>query len=427
MQTSELYELFFQNPFVSTDTRTIMPGSLFFCLRGEKFNGNTFAQEAMRAGASRVVIDDTDFREIPGAILVENVLESLQQLALFHRNTLTIPVIGITGTNGKTTTKELITATLATKYRVTATAGNLNNHIGVPLTLLSVKQEDDIAIIEMGAGGPGEIAMLCELAQPGCGIITNVGKAHLQGFGNIETILETKTALYRKVIASGGLLFVNADDPTLLEHAKPAKHLTYGSSAGAHCRGRIISADPFLEIAWGENESHSLQTKLTGAYNFNNVMAAICIGQHFGLGAGEINAALSAYRPANMRSQYLETPDNKIILDAYNANPDSMRQSLQSFSAIKADKKALILGDMLELGDAATREHADIVECIESLEFPEVFLIGPVFSAVAGGRHHCFENTEEARAFIKSAPLQKSFILVKGSRGMELEKLLDVL
>jgi UDP-N-acetylmuramoyl-tripeptide--D-alanyl-D-alanine ligase len=352
----------------------------------------------------------------------------LQQLALHHRNLLNIPVIGITGTNGKTTTKELIHDVLAKKFRVSATKGNLNNHIGVPLTLLSINPDSEIAIVEMGANHPGEIAELCLLSKPDYGIITNIGKAHLEGFGIVENIIETKTDLYRSVAVSKGIIFVNADDPILLSKAKGIECRTYGKDSANFCTGRLTGADPFISLEWGASCANKVDTHLIGSYNLENILASICIGMFFGVQEQDINDALSDYQPSNMRSQLKKTVRNTIILDAYNANPTSMNAAIANFSAMTSPNKVAILGDMLELGENKESEHLEILKNLRSKVYDKVLLIGPVFSKINPYKEFLsFQDSSDALQYLKKNPLNNATILLKGSRGISLEKILEAL
>jgi UDP-N-acetylmuramoyl-tripeptide--D-alanyl-D-alanine ligase len=428
MNIEKLYELFLKYPIISTDTRIDIRGSLFFCLKGENHDGNSFARAAIDAGAAFAIIDNPSFSMGHRTVLVENSLTALQQLALVHRNLLRIPVIGITGTNGKTTTKELIHAVLSKKFRVSATRGNLNNHIGVPLTLLSIKPETEIAIVEMGANHPGEIAELCLLAKPDFGMITNIGRAHLEGFGSLENIVETKTALYKSVADSMGKLFVNADDPILMSKAKGNDSFLYGNNEDNFCPGQLTGADPYVTLEWGKSFRNKLQTRLIGSYNLENILAAICIGMFFGIPEQDINDALANYQPSNMRSQLKKTSCNTVILDAYNANPTSMKAAIVNFVDLTSTNKIAILGDMLELGENKESDHLEILENISSKGFDKVILIGPVFSKVNPYKEFLsFQNSLDAMQYLKKNPLKDATILLKGSRGISLEKVLEAL
>lgn len=427
ISTEELYSIYLDHPVIATDTRKISEGALFFCLRGEKFDGNTFAKAALDLGARHVVVDDPAYAALPGALLVSNVLESLQQLARYHRQQLKIPFIGITGTNGKTTTKELVAAVLASKYRVCATQGNLNNHIGVPLTLLSVTPQTEIAVIEMGANHPGEIEELCQICLPDAGLITNIGKAHLEGFGDLDTIVETKTALYRSVMKNDGPLFVNSADPILTEKSNGSQRYFYGRNQADWVHGKFLQTDPFLSLRW-ENGQVDIHTQLAGSWNFDNLMAAVCVGKFYGIDPDNVKNALELYHPTNMRSQLTRTEKNTLLLDTYNANPTSMQVAITHFAGTSQSNKVLILGDMLELGDASAKEHESMLELIHALGFQEVWLVGPCFSGTATfPEYRRFTSTGEALAFCTTHPLVGKSILIKGSRGIGLEGLLACL
>jgi len=425
----DIYKLFLRHPVISTDSRNISPGCLFFALKGESFNGNTFAAEALCLGAAHSIIDEKKYATNDRCILVDDVLTTLQQLALHHRRQIDIPVIGVTGTNGKTTTKELIHSVLSGRFRTVATKGNLNNHIGVPLTLLSITPETEMAIIEMGANHPGEIDFLCRLALPGFGLITNIGKAHLEGFGGLEGVIRTKTELYRFIRSGNGKIFLNSDNPLLKEHASGICSITYGSPPADLSMIRA-SANPFvwLNILFNDQTELKVTTKLYGKYNAENILAAACIGQYFGIEPEHIKNALEAYVPANNRSQFTKTTRNNLIMDAYNANPSSMRTALLAFSEVTSPKKAVILGDMLELGDEGDREHQYILSLLEELHPDEVFLVGSVFSRLNKRREwYCFQDSDLARMWLGHHPLKDHTILIKGSRGIRLEKVLEML
>jgi UDP-N-acetylmuramoyl-tripeptide--D-alanyl-D-alanine ligase len=419
----ELYDKFVQFPFISTDTRKILPNSIFFCLKGENFDGNQFAEEALEKGARYVVKGD-------------NVLETLQQLARYHRAQLTIPIIGITGTNGKTTTKELIAAVLSKKYKTAYTQGNLNNHIGVPLTLLSITKEDEIAVIEMGANHLGEIEELCQIAQPDYGLITNIGKAHLEGFGSIENIIETKTALYR----AARVIFVNGEDEILMGKcrgkARLAPTVIYGKNTPISTT--LLKMTPCLNInLFGKN----IQTQLTGNYNLSNILGAAAIGRFFGVSENDICEAIAAYTPQNHRSQVIHSGSNTIIADYYNANPTSMRAALDNFLQIEAPHKVAILGDMLELGENSIPEHKVIIDFCEANHLETIF-IGSIFHSLKNERFLFFKDVEECNHYLGSSTevepppngvlkgrgsiFQNSFILIKGSRGIKLENIVLV-
>ncbi|HRY31838.1 MAG TPA: UDP-N-acetylmuramoyl-tripeptide--D-alanyl-D-alanine ligase [Bacteroidales bacterium] len=428
---STLHALFLNYPSVSTDSRHIHPGSLFFAFRGTHFNGNLFAAEALEKGAAYAIVDENvPNPEDKRIIRVANVLETLQQMARFHRQQSLIPLLGITGSNGKTTSKELISAVLGCKYQLVATEGNLNNHIGVPLTLLRIGRDTEMAVVEMGANHPGEIGMLCNLALPDAGLITNIGKAHLEGFGGIDGIIRTKKALYDSVKEKGGNFFVNADDPLLMELTKdyPGR-ITYGNGRQTYCRFMPEAYGPFAAVTFSTaNETHLVRSRLIGQYNLANLMAAITIGLHYGVEAAAIAAALETYEPCNQRSQFIQTSRNSVIMDAYNANPASMKASLESFAGIAAENKMLILGDMLELGDHAEEEHRQIIRWLEERAGWKVLLAGPVFSAAAKrAGFQTFRDAASVRDYLFQYPVRDHTILIKGSRGIKLETVLEAL
>jgi UDP-N-acetylmuramoyl-tripeptide--D-alanyl-D-alanine ligase len=429
MTVENLYSLFLQYPEISTDSRQIPEGALFFGLKGDHFDGNEFAGYALDMGASFAIIDDSLYCLDNRCILVENVLSSLQQLANHHRKQFRIPILAITGTNGKTTTKELIHAVLSKKYQTLSTTGNLNNHIGMPLTLLKLKPETEIAIVEMGANHPGEIDLLCRIAEPTHGIITNIGKAHLEGFGGFEGVVRTKTELYRYLKSRHGIVFVNNDNPLLVQHSHGMKIIPYetGKTTGIEEQNR--PEDPYLKMEIKiDNQEITLSTKLFGRYNAENILAAACIGHFFGVEPGKIKEAIESYQPQNNRSQVLKTRSNLLILDMYNANPSSMEPALQDFAGSTYVRKVLVLGDMLELGSECDKEHQDILELIEKLGFTEVLLVGPVFTRLNTKREWlCFQDSELARMWLDHHRINDAVILLKGSRGIKLEKLVDLL
>ena len=424
-----LYKLFCQHPVICTDSRNIKPDSIFFALKGENFNGNEFAESALKEGAEYAVIDEENFNKSNRFILVENVLETLQKLAVYHRGKINLPVIGITGTNGKTTTKELMAAVLKKKFKVVATSGNFNNHIGVPLTVLGISKDTEIAIIEMGANHIGEISALCNISKPGFGIITNIGKAHLVGFGSIEAIIKAKAELYKFISNNEGLVFVNSDNNTLKQLAKYLQKVTYGTSENSNCRTKIISSDPFVEILWNSGFGDvSIKSNLVGKYNFENILAAICVGDYFNVKIENIAQAIEEYIPQNNRSQFINTKKNKIFLDAYNANPSSMEAAIRNFAELDFKNKILIIGDMLELGDESLSEHRNILELIRKLGFDNVFLIGAEFyEANKNSGHKIFPKTEDAMQWFEANRLENATIFIKGSRGIKLEPLIKVL
>ncbi len=429
MHTSieELYSLFLNHTAISTDSRQVVPDCLFFALKGDNFDGNKYAKVALDAGAAYAVIDDPAY-EGNKTLLVNDVLEALQLLAQMHRRKFSIPVIAITGSNGKTTTKELINVVLSRQYQVTATKGNLNNHIGVPLTLLEITNETQIAIIEMGANHQGEIAQLCSLTEPTHGLITNIGKAHLGGFGGYEGVIKAKSEMYAWLRNSGAEVFVNGDNPLLTELSSGIKRTLYGKQEGNSCRGQARENNGMLEIEWiSDIKTISVKTNLVGSYNFENVMAALCLGSFFNVSSDEIKTAINSYMPSNSRSQAMKTAKNSIILDAYNANPTSMQMAIENFRQVKARHKMVILGDMLELGDESFAEHLAIVNLVDTSDFDKVILVGPDFKKAAGERFHCFMTSADAYEWLITQKLKDYYILVKGSRGIKMEKVLEAL
>ena len=424
-QISNLYQKFITLGKISIDTRQDVSGSIFFALSGENFNGNKFAKEAIAKGASLAVIDQKEYDEGPEYFLVENTLRTLQELARWHRTKSSAKVIGITGSNGKTTTKELVSAVLFTEKEIVSTRGNLNNHIGVPLTILSISSETELAVVEMGANHPGEIALLCDIARPDIGIITNIGKAHLEGFGSFEGVIKAKNELYDFLRSTHGTALVNEEDPLLMDLSEGLSRITYGSDSGLFTSG-IISSKPFLTLQWTyKGQSYQCPTKLVGKYNADNIYAAIAAGIYFGISPENINRAISGYQPDNNRSQLLETETNRIILDAYNANPVSMVYAIENFIEFQPEDPWLILGDMFELGEASLTEHKKILELLGKSSFQNIILVGKDFHQLnTAGRFISFPSTTEAGKYLTKNPIRHADILVKGSRGMQLEKLL---
>ncbi|RLD31157.1 MAG: UDP-N-acetylmuramoyl-tripeptide--D-alanyl-D-alanine ligase [Bacteroidetes bacterium] len=420
---NELYRHFKQAIGITTDSRNVETGSIFFALKGEHFDGNKYASEALEKGASIAVVDDKEYATGPGCFLVEDALKTLQELATFHRKKLDIHVIGLTGTNGKTTSKELIRQVLSTKYKTYATSGNLNNHIGVPLTILSIENDIEIAVVEMGANHVGEIAQLCQIAQPTLGLITNIGKAHLEGFGSYEGVIRAKSELYDYLLSSEGKAYVHYNDELLMKLASRLTKETYGSDNKADVHASIIASLLFLEVKWN---TQIIKTQLYGDYNFENVMAAVCTGISFGIDPLDISAAIASYIPVNNRSQLVKSSSNTIIMDAYNANPSSMLAAIRHFRTGDAERKTLILGDMLELGTTSPQEHQSILDEIRN-KFEMVILVGPEFLALGDKDFLAFENTLQAAEWIRSHPIRNACILLKGSRGIALEKLTDYL
>ena len=417
MKIKALYEIFKTHSNISTDHRKVVPNCLFFALKGANFNGNKFSKDALKNGASFAIIDEKEYKTSEQFILVENVIETLQKLANHHRKQFNIPFIGITGTNGKTTTKEFINSVLSKKYKTTYTQGNLNNHIGVPLTILSIKKNCEIAIIEMGANHIGEINFSCNIAEPNYGIITNIGKAHIEGFGSIEGIKKTKNELYQFIQSKDGNLFVNNEDETLLELSKNIKKQTYGN-AKANCFGKLISSTPSVKLNWNNK---LITSNLYGAYNYQNILAAICIGKYFNVASDDIKKAIEEYYPTNNRSQIIENNTNTIFLDAYNANPTSMNAAIDTFIENDSSNKLMILGDMLELGDTSIEEHQAIVNRIEKLKINTLF-IGKEFNSINNKYNFTYlENVDKVIEWLKHSSLINHQILIKGSRGIRLE------
>lgn len=437
-QLLKLHQLLSKGHPICTDSRLAEPGAIFFALKGESFNGNLFAKKALEKGCVAAVIDEPIEPTGENVLMVSNVLEALQQLSHFHRNLFNLPVIGITGSNGKTTTKELIHAVLASTFNTLATKGNLNNHIGVPLTLLGLKPEHEIAIIEMGANKMGEIAMLSALACPNFGLITNIGKAHLEGFGSIENIIKTKTELYSHVKGKAGLLFVSADNALLCEKSKGNKVIFYGKDNESHCSASIISDMPFVSIAFQVNKAFgkahkgikgNIRTQLAGVYNFENILAALTIGLHFGVSPQKAISAIENYVPSNSRSQLIKNERNTILLDAYNANPSSMAAAIENFSGFGNGPRAAMLGDMLEMGNSSMEEHNKILSLLKEKKFELLILIGPEFKAVAkpGKNLLIFDTSSAAAEWLLKNPLKGYNVLIKGSRGIQMEKVLESL
>ena len=427
-----LYQLFLSNGSVTTDSRQAGPGVIFFALRGERFNGNDFALQALAAGSPCAVVDDPALKGIQGIFYVDEVLSALQRLASFHRRQLGIPVLAITGTNGKTTTKELIHAVLSQEFAVCATRGNLNNHIGVPLTLLSMDASTRIGIVEMGANHPGEIARLCEIAAPTHGLITNIGKAHLEGFGGFEGVVRTKNELYLALDAPGCTLFVNGGNlllTGLLAHSR-ANLVTYGNHQQSLCTLTEAESAPFLTVTW---KQHTLRTSLAGGYNMENIEAACAVGLHFGLSEAKIVAAISGYKPQNSRSQWVETARNLVLCDFYNANPSSMSISLDHFFRLEIAsgmQKRVLLGDMFELGDASAEEHSRVIDMLGNHPEIEAWVAGTHFSQVLlhpWSHIRAFPDTEAMVRAMEMEPFKQSVVLMKGSRGMRMEQLMPLL
>ncbi len=426
MNTTSIHHLFLESSGVSTDTRKIFKNCIFFALKGENFNGNLFAQEALDKGAFKVIVDEKAFHKSTGeTILVENVLLMLQELATFHRKFLGVPIISLTGSNGKTTSKELINAVLSKKLKTVATQGNLNNHIGVPLTLLAMNKETEIGIVEMGANHLGEIKMLSEIAEPDYGYITNFGKAHLEGFGSLEGVVQGKTELYQFLKKHRKKIFVNANDPKQLANSEEIDRITFGT-AQSDFDIKLLDSSHHLLVEFGGTQ---IQSNLVGAYNFANLSAAIAIGAYFKVSSEEIKVGIEAYVPSNNRSQLISKGTNTILMDAYNANPTSMLAALENFKQAKGSNKIMFLGDMFELGKEAEAEHQNIVDFLAKNPFGNVFLVGSNFYKTTNNAIHIkqFETFDELKNEIESNTPKKATILIKGSRGMALERILDII
>ena len=411
---------------VTTDSRKVEQDAVFFALKGENFDANDFALQVAEQGvASLVVADRKDLPKHERILIVEDALKTLQDLAAYHRQQSKATVLSITGTNGKTTTKELVSAVLAKKYDIIHTMGNLNNHIGVPLTLLSIKPETELAVVEMGANHPGEIDFLCKIADPDYGLITNIGKAHLEGFGSFEGVIKTKTELYRHIKAHGKAVFVNQGNPLLWEQSEGQERISYGRHCGAFCPVAPGQCNPYLSVVW---RKRLIQTHLVGSYNFENVAAAIGVGQYFEVEDEKIVEALEAYTPTNSRSQVVETGKNRVIMDAYNANPTSMRAALINFHNICGEQHLLILGDMRELGSASEEEHRNILGLMKELGFKEALLVGQNFCAYnENAAWKTFENVMNLCQYLEGHPISGKIILVKGSNSIQLGKVLPLL
>ena len=426
MEIEELYNRFTECNGLTTDSRHCPEGSMFLALKGETFNGNAFAAQSLAQGCRYAVVDEPQYAspENPRIILVDNCLETLQKLANYHRRRLGTRMIGVTGTNGKTTTKELIATVLGEKFKVLYTQGNFNNHIGVPLTLLRLKPEHEMAVIEMGANHPGEIKTLVHIAEPDYGIITNVGKAHLQGFGSFEGVIRTKGELYDFLREKGNAtIFIQNENPYLNKIAAGLTCVRYGQTPGLDVTGKVVACSPFLYFRWtAEGISHDVQTHLIGAYNLDNALAAVAIGRYFGVEDTKICHALSSYVPQNNRSQLVHTASNTLIVDAYNANPTSMMAALENFRQMEAAHKVAILGDMKELGEGSHEEHQKVVDFLKECGFERVMLVGPEFGGTASSFEH-YKDVKEVEALLAAHPLQGCCILVKGSNSMKLSEL----
>ena len=424
--TEKIYQHFTRSYKVSTDSRKVDDGAVFFALKGESFDANDFALQVAEEGkATLIIADRKDLPQHKRILVVDDTLKTLQDLAAYHRQQMKATVLSITGTNGKTTTKELVSAVLAQKYNIIHTQGNLNNHIGVPLSLLSIKPETEIAVVEMGANHPGEIDFLCRIADPDFGLITNIGKAHLEGFGSFEGVIKTKTELYRHIKSHGKAVFVNQGNPLLWEQSEGIERISYGRHCAAFCPVAPAKCDPYLGVFW---KKRLIQTHLVGSYNFENVAAAIAVGQYFKVEDDKIVEALETYTPTNSRSQVIETEKNHIIMDAYNANPTSMRAALINFANICGEQHLLILGDMRELGVASEEEHRNGLGLMKGLGYKAAFLVGQNFCAYNDNPDWMtFAKVEDLCEYIESHKVEGKTVLIKGSRGIKLEKVLPLL
>ena len=418
MSIAELYQLYTQNYLVDTDTRSIRQGTLFFALKGANFNGNTFADKALEARASYAVIDEAEYKTSDRTILVDDVLQTLQELANYHRNQLDIPFIGLTGSNGKTTTKELIHAVLETQFKTSATSGNFNNHIGVPLTILAIQPDTEMAVVEMGANHQKEIAFLSSICEPDFGYITNFGKAHLEGFGGVEGVIKGKSELYDFLRANGKTAFINPEDTIQVVKTTDIDSIPFYENMS------FVTDQPFVQL---KVDDVLIQSHLVGEYNYNNIAVAVTIGKHFGISLENIKSAIENYVPKNNRSEILKKGSNTIILDAYNANPSSMEVALKSFAKAEGEHKVVILGDMFELGEDSAKEHQAIADLTIALGFNQSYFIGEHFAQIktSGQQFSTFEDFAE---FMKAnTTLSDASILIKGSRGMKLERTLELL
>ncbi|MBO7055575.1 MAG: UDP-N-acetylmuramoyl-tripeptide--D-alanyl-D-alanine ligase [Bacteroidales bacterium] len=428
MTVQEFYETYYvKYPHVSTDTRTILEGSIFIALKGENFDGNQYALKALEQGAVCAVVSDSSIVS-DKCVVVDDTLLFLQDLARYHRQQLNIPVIGITGTNGKTTTKELVSTVLAQKYKVEYTRGNLNNHIGVPLTLLSIAPDVEIAVVEMGANHPGEIKTLVNIACPTYGLITNVGKAHLLGFGSFENIIKTKTELYEYVASVNGTIFIDADNQNLTQNLRGVTNLVkYSFNASSENAGKMLDNAIYAAFTFThDGKSIDIHSSLYGEYNAKNMLAAATVGTYFGVSAEQIKTAIEGYVPSNNRSQTKKTEKNTLILDAYNANPTSMRASLETFVGMNAQNKCVILGEMFELGEASEKEHKGILEILKGSNIQSINLVGN-WPHIDGVNAHYYATSEELKQQLLVHPITNATILVKGSRGVKLEVVVDAL
>lgn len=430
MDIANLHQLFLNHPNICTDTRKISEGCLFFALKGDKYNANQFANDAIKSGAAYAIIDEKEFATNEKTILVNNVLETLQQLATFHRSTLKIPIIAIVGSNGKTTTKELITSVLKQKFQVIATPGNFNNHIGLPLTMLQINNEHEIAVIEMGANHVGENAFLCEIAQPNYGLVTNNGKDHLEGFGSMEGVANSNSELYYYLLKNQGISFVNANDEWLMRMSRLLENrMLYSANSNnnqAKTMFTCVANNLHPIIFHIDDLEETITANLSGDYNFENIAAAVAIGLYFKVSPNQIKAGVENYFPTNNRSQIIKKELNTIYMDAYNANPSSMEAALKSFGAMPLENKIIVLGDMFELGKYAEEEHQNMVNLCDKLNFKNVFLCGENFMKTKNN-FHTFNTTNDCKEYIKTHQIKNTNVFMKGSRSMHLEDLLTVI
>jgi len=432
MSTEDLYKLYTANPCICTDTRSITAGCIFFALKGSNFNGNAFAEKALGAGAAYAIIDQPEFKKDERCIVVADVLNSLQHLANFHRRQLKCPVLAITGSNGKTTTKELISRVLAKKFRVHFTMGNLNNHIGVPLTILSAPRNAEMLVVEMGANHQKEIETLCAIAMPDYGIISNVGKAHLEGFGGFEGVKKGKGELYEFLALHHGCAFVNGNNQHLAEMIREKnvkRKVVYGTGDNFDCNGKLLESFPFLKVKWNsKSQGGVISSQLIGEYNYENILAAACIGNYFGVDSQQVSNAIEEYVPDNSRSQVVMRGSNTILLDAYNANPASMEAALKNFSMMEGKHKLVFLGEMAELGKESEQEHKQLVDLVKSLNFEKVVFVGKKFSSLISSLPAgYFDSSSDAASWTKDQQISGATILIKGSRSSKMEVVLDSL
>lgn len=424
MNIEEIYQIYQQYPSIQTDSRKIKRNDLFFGLKGPNFNGNQFAEQALSTGAAYVIADEPVGFDDERIIKVNDVLKTLQQLAKYHREQFSIPFIAITGSNGKTTTKELLHGVLSTTYKTYTTTGNLNNHIGIPVTILKIKPDAEIAVIEMGANHQQEIEGYCQYTQPTHGLITNIGKAHLEGFGGEEGVKKGKGELFDYLKKNNGTVFVNTDDAAVYHLGKSINNSIFYGSKSEDAKGTIEKNDPYIEVKIEDKHPFTIQTKIVGSYNLANVLASVCVGKYFKVEIEKIKSAIENYQPSNSRSQLIQKGSNSIILDAYNANPGSMKAAIENFAKMKGDKKILLLGSMMELGSESEKEHRAIISLIDENNWFAVVLVGENFREIKN-KYINFDNSLEAGNWLKNQNIENAQILIKGSRSMQMEKVLE--